>query len=445
MRIHIQTLGCDKNTVDSECLAGALKDRGHTFVERASEADVIIVNTCGFIQDAKQQSIDAILNVALTKSKGQKLIVSGCLAQRYGDELANLIPEADFMLGVNDYDILPDLIDCGVLDSRVYVKPYDASLSEIGPRHPLGSVYTAPLRIAEGCNNACSYCSIPAIRGPYRSRSHDSILHEANDLAALGCKELVIVAQDVTAYGQDLPGEGHLVRLLQDLCHIDNIRWIRLLYCYEDRITDDLIETIRTEPKICKYIDIPLQHASDVILRAMNRHSTRKSIEATIIKLRERIPNIAIRTTMIVGFPGESACEFEELLTYIEETKFERLGVFTYSQEEGTAAACRVQQIAEAEKQRRRDEIMHRQCLISLENNKKYVGKTLEVIVDELEEDGSYVGRTQYDAPDIDNSVLFTCDEPLVPGDFVWVTITDAFDYDLVGHVIKEKTHESPQ
>ncbi|HCU08057.1 MAG TPA: 30S ribosomal protein S12 methylthiotransferase RimO [Clostridiales bacterium] len=441
----MKTLGCDKNTVDSQSAAGLLRAEGHQVTEDASLADVIMVNTCGFIQDAKQESIDAIMDLAAEKKAHQLLIVSGCLSQRYGDKLAKLIPEVDFFLGVNDYSRLPDILKGKSEGQRVYQNSCGAMYEEIGRRETTRAIYTAPIKIAEGCNNICSYCSIPSIRGFYRSRKASDIISEAESLAKIGCKELVVVAQDVTAYGCDLPGEGHLVRLLEDLCAVDGIHWIRLMYCYEDRITDALIDTIRNQPKICKYLDIPLQHCSDTVLQKMNRHSTKASIMGTVTRLRKHIPEIALRTTLIAGFPGETNDDFNELLEFVKEMKFERLGVFAYSKEEGTAAACLPNQIRKNVKERRRDRIMAIQRVISLESNRQLIGKTLEVLVEETYEDGSYGGRTYRDAPEIDDSILFTSEVPLFAGDFVPVLITDAFDYDLTGIAKPEVKHESAQ
>jgi len=445
LKIFIQTLGCDKNTADSQSAAGLLQAEGHEMTENPALADILMVNTCGFIQDAKQESIDAILALSADKNERQTLIVTGCLSQRYGEELSALIPEADFFLGVNDYARLPSILNGKAEGQRVFRSACGPVYEEIGQRIAAGPVYTAPLKIAEGCDNVCSYCSIPSIRGSYRSRNASEILREARELASAGCRELVLVAQDVTAYGSDLPGTGHLVRLLEELCSLDGIRWVRLMYCYEDRITDELIEAIRNHPKICKYLDIPLQHCSDNILKRMNRHSTKATIRGTITKLRKQIPGIVLRTTLITGFPGETKEDFDELLDFIKEMRFERLGVFTYSREEGTAAAGFPDQIRKDIKERRRDRIMAAQRQIALETNLQMVGAITEVLVEEVMEDGSYCGRTWRDAPEIDDSILFTADRPLKIGDLVKVRVTDAFDYDLTGVLQEEVKHESSQ
>ncbi|NCB41735.1 MAG: 30S ribosomal protein S12 methylthiotransferase RimO [Clostridia bacterium] len=433
MKIYFRTLGCEKNTVDSECAAGLLEDNGYTIINDPVDADVIIVNTCGFINDAKQESIDTILAIAKAKRSEQRLIVSGCLSQRYGKKLVNLLPEVEFFLGVNDYLKLPEILSESNKKNKLYKKSASAQFEEIGPRMHAKAAFSSPIKIAEGCNNLCTYCSIPFIRGPYRSRKPKDIIDEAAMLAQNGCKELVIIAQDVTAYGQDFPGEGHLCSLLHDLCKIEKIHWIRLMYCYEDRISDELIQTIKSEPKICNYLDIPIQHSRDNILNAMNRHSTEASIKFTINKLRKSIPDITIRTTLITGFPGETNEDFMHLYHFVKDLEFERLGVFAYSKEDGTPAAKMPNQIRKAVKERRKEMIMSAQKEISLHKNQALVGKTIEVLVEEMDEDGSYLGRSYMDAPEIDNSILFTSEEHLKLGEFAFVYINDAYDYDLVG------------
>ncbi len=444
MRIYIETLGCSKNTVDSENMAALLVKGGHSIASSPDEADAIIVNTCAFINDAKTESIDTILEMAQYKQEdenGEKqdkmLIVSGCLAQRYSEDLYKEIPEADILMGVNDYDRINDIIAEHEEKGRLrYDTPAPQSYCEIADRMTEPGSFSSYLRIAEGCDNVCSYCVIPAIRGPYRSRRMEDIQAEAEMLAERGTKELIIIAQDVTAYGKDIYDRLALPELLRSLCKIEGIEWIRLLYCYEDSITDELIETIKTEEKICKYIDIPLQHISNGILDAMNRHSTSESIRNTIKKLRTEIPGMHIRTTFIVGFPGETDEDYEELADFIEDAKFDRLGVFAYSREENTPAAEMPDQIDEEIKEARRDDIMALQREISLAGNLAKVGGTFKVLVDEHCEDGTYIGRTEYDAPEIDDGVIFTSDEELQPGTFVNVEITDAFDYDLTGKAV---------
>lgn len=441
MKIFIETLGCPKNFNDSEVAAGILEENNHIIVNAPEEADVILVNTCGFINDAKTESIERIFDMAQYKEEGKKLIVSGCLSKRYGAELYEEMPEVDLFIGVDEYEKLPELLS--ELDTRkVDVSGCPGAVLKSQPRKLPEHPYSATIKIAEGCNNICAYCIIPKIRGKYRSKREEDILREAQELADAGCKELILIAQDVTYYGKDLYGEYRLAKLLKKLCRIEGIRWIRLMYCYEDRITDELIEVMAEEEKICNYLDIPIQHASDRVLRAMNRRSTAASIDDTLRRLTAAIPDIHVRTTLIVGFPGETEEDFEQLVEFVEREKFARLGVFTYSQEENTAAGEMENQIDEELKDERFDAIMRRQIDISLAWNREKVGKIFEVLVEERDEDGSYIGRTRYDAPEIDNSVIFTSEQELSAGDIVNVKITDAFDYDLVGIMVLSQENE---
>ena len=432
MKVFIDTLGCPKNFNDTQTAKGFLEGAGYETVQDPENADAIIINTCGFINDAKKESIERIFDYCAYKEAGKKIIVSGCLSQRYGNELFEEMPEVDCFLGVNEYERLPEILK--TLDSRS--KHITNSYADVLPRMCRkldDNCFSSTVKIAEGCNNRCAYCVIPSIRGGYRSKTIEDILEETNQLAAAGCKELILIAQDVTNYGVDLYGEYMLPELLKKLCRIDGIEWIRLMYCYEDRITDELIEVMAEEPKICKYIDIPIQHSSDDVLKAMLRRSTEESIRNTIARLKARIPDIHIRTTLIVGFPGETDEDYEKLLEFVEEMRFARLGVFAYSQEENTVAGEMQDQIDEEIKEERLTGIMRAQLEISLESNKEKIGKTFKVLVEERDEDGSYIGRTEFDAPEIDNSVLFTSHRQLNAGDFVDVLIEDAFDYDLVG------------
>ena len=436
MNIYIETVGCPKNVNDSEVAAGILVDAGHGITKDIAGAGAVLVNTCGFIDEAKRESIDKIFEMARVKNKDALLIISGCLPERYGDKIYKEIPEADIVIGVSDYPGLPELIKNY---KGMRAKRFSESGGEyIEPRQRLTpeGAYSATLKIAEGCDNVCSYCVIPSIRGKYRSRKKENIIEEARRLASFGCKELVIIAQDVTAYGIDLYGKYVLAELLQELCKIDGVRWIRLMYCYEDRITDELIETMRREDKICKYIDMPVQHCSDKILAAMNRRSTKKSIITTIEKLRRAIPGIHIRTTLIAGFPGEGREEFFELLEFTRAMRFDRLGVFAYSKEEGTPAAVMKNQVRASEKESRKDKLMLAQLQISRELNSEKTGGVFEVLVEGQDTDGVYCGRSRCDAPEIDNSVMFTSERELFPGDFVNVKIQDAFDYDLFGREV---------
>ena len=433
MKVYIETLGCPKNFNDTEVAKGSLcGENDFTLAASPEDADIIMVNTCGFINDAKKESIDKIFEMSAYKHAGKKLVVSGCLSERYSKELFDEMPEVDCFIGVNEYEQLPEIFRN--LDMRKNL--VGGCIGDTLPRMQRkldDNPFTSTLKIAEGCDNFCAYCVIPSIRGGFRSKRMEDVLAEAEELAAAGCKELILIAQDVTNYGIDLYGAYKLPELLRQLCRIEGIVWIRLMYCYEDRITDELIAVMAIEPKICHYIDIPIQHAADTVLTAMNRRSTGASIRTTIRKLREAIPDMHIRTTLIVGFPGETEDDFEALLDFVETMRFERLGVFAYSREEGTPAGEMENQIDEAVKEARLDAIMRRQLEISLAVNEAKIGKTFTVLVEERDADGSYIGRTAYDAPEIDDSVLFTSKRALKAGDFVQVQINDAFDYDLIG------------
>ena len=458
LKLYIDTLGCPKNFNDSEAAAGIWEKAGWQMCDDPLQADVIMVNTCGFIGDAKKESIDHIFDmVRLAQDREDEgsarpvLVVSGCLSQRYGQELADEIPEVDLFLGVNEYERLPRILEQRLeeqrdptsqqdLQKKVWTGCAPEMFEEFSARKLEENPYSATIRIAEGCNNCCAYCVIPQIRGGYRSRRMEDIVREGETLARAGCKELILIAQDVTEYGRDIYGQLRLPQLLQKLAAIEGIQWIRLMYCYEDKITDELIRVMASEPKICHYIDIPLQHCSDHVLQQMGRRSTNASIRDTIGRLREAIPDIHIRTTFITGFPGETEEEFGELSDFAEEMRFERLGVFAYSQEEGTPAGDRPDQIDEEIKARRADQIMRHQIDISREINQAKVGSIQQVLVEEIDEDGAFVGRTRYDAPEIDGSVIFRMRDdagaPPKPGDLVEVRIIDAFDYDLVGESV---------
>ena len=431
-KVFIDTLGCPKNFNDSEFAAGILEENGYEIIDSPEDADIIMVNTCGFINDAKKESIEHIFEMNERRKDGGKLVVSGCLSQRYSEELSKEIPEADCIIGVNQYNKLPEILS-DIDNNYVAANSCDLDYLEKTVRKLSDNPYTATLKIAEGCNNTCTYCIIPMIRGKFRSKKMEDIITEAQELANAGCKELILIAQDVTYYGKDLYGQFVLPELLRKLCKIDGIEWIRLMYCYDERITDELIQVMADEDKICKYIDIPLQHASDNILRLMRRQTTRKSIKETLAKLKAAMPDIHVRTTLIVGFPGETEDDYDQLLELVESERFSRLGVFTYSQEENTVAAEMDNQIDEDIKQIRFDGVMRRQMLISSELNQEKIGKVFDVIVDGMDEDGSFIGRTRFDAPEIDNSVIFTSKNELQPGDIVKVKINDAFDYDIIG------------
>ncbi len=439
MKVFFETLGCPKNFYDTENAEGILEDAGFTITDDLGEADFAIVNTCGFINDAKTESIERIFQIASSKRDETKLIISGCLSKRYSAELFGEMTEVDGFIGVNEYEKLPRLLTemKEKRDERFNLcgEEYDRVLRSL-PRKIGDNPYTATLKIAEGCDNVCAYCIIPFIRGGYRSKPMEDVLREAEDMAAAGCRELILIAQDVTCYGLDIYGKYTLAELLRRLCAIEGIRWIRLMYCYDDRINDELIDTIASEEKICNYLDIPIQHASDSVLKAMNRRSNKADLISKLDRIREKIPDIRIRTTLITGFPGETEEDHEELLEFVKSQRFARLGVFAYSMEEGTAAGEMEDQIDEEVKSQRLDELMRTQMEISLENNRELIEEIMDVIVDERDEGGCYIGRTRYDAPEIDNSVIFTSDRELTPGNIVRVRINDAFDYDLTGEEV---------
>ena len=451
MKVAVVSLGCSKNLVDAEQMLGLLNLASFQLVEDEEDATVIIVNTCCFVESAKKESIDSILEMAEYKKSGncEILIVSGCMAQRYKDEVIENIPEVDAVVGTGQYDKIADIIakfqhknvtDKVICDDATI--NYDAL-----PRIRTTPEYTAYLKIAEGCDNHCTYCVIPSIRGKYTSRKIEDIVREAIELANDGVRELVLIAQDTTSYGKDIyNGEYKLPELLRELCKINNIKWIRLHYCYPELITDELIETIANNDKICNYLDIPIQHASDEILKKMNRRATKAEVATLIEKLRKQIPDIVLRTTVIVGFPGETDEQFGELLDFIIEHSFDRLGAFTYSQEEGTPAAEFDGQIDESAKEQRLEILMVEQIGISEEINSAKVGKTFEVLVEGYDAIiKQYYGRTYADSIEIDGKVFFTAnvgdgvlDVPqdnvkLNPGDFVQVKITESMEYDLFG------------
>lgn len=439
MKVFFETLGCPKNFNDTQAAKGVLMDAGFEIAQTAEDSDVIVVNTCGFINDAKKESIEKIFDMMPYREEGRKLVVSGCLSERYSEDLYEEMPEVDCFIGVNEYERLPEILTRLDSEDGKRINSVSGCYEKIlsTPKRVLDeNPYTATLKIAEGCDNCCAYCIIPKIRGGFRSKPMEAVIAEAEDLAKAGCKELILIAQDVTNYGSDIYGKPRLAELVREVCKVDGIQWVRLMYCYEDRITDELIEVMATEPKVCHYIDIPIQHASDGVLKAMRRRSTEESIKNTIGRLKAAIPDIHIRTTLIVGFPGETEEDFETLLDFVEEMRFARLGVFAYSQEENTEAGEMENQIDDEIKQERLDAIMRRQLDISLEYNKEKIGKELMVLVEEKDEDGSYIGRTQYDAPEIDNSVIFTSRRDLNAGDMVRVLVEDAFDYDLVGREV---------
>lgn len=432
MKIYIDTLGCAKNEYDSQMLAASLVERGCAIAYDPQDADILIVNTCGFIEDAKKESIERIFELAAERGENKKLVVTGCLAERYHEELSKEMPEVDIFFGVNDYDDLPSVLLGGSVSSRDMVGDDTDDLRYRKRLFDEGS-YSGYLKIAEGCNNNCSFCAIPLIRGPFRSKKMEDCVREAEDMAAAGIKELILIAQDTSQYGRDLYGELKLPELLGRLCRIDGIEWIRLMYVYDNGITDDLIDVIAKEPKICKYIDMPIQHISDNVLHLMRRQSTGDSIKAVITKLRERIPDVHIRTTLLVGSPGETEEDMDLLIDFIDTYDIDRLGAFAFSDEEGTASFTMEGRVDEEVRASRRDRVMEHQLAVSEKLNEKTIGKTYEVIIDEIIGNGLYSGRTRYDAPEIDCAVTVSSDTAHMPGDILKVQITDAFEYDLEG------------
>lgn len=438
-KIGMISLGCPKNQVDAEHMLALMDAEGWEIVDYVDGCDAVIVNTCGFIDDAKKEAIENILDMVELKKEGfiSKIIVTGCLAQRYKDEIVKEIPEVDAVIGIGaNGDIIKTVeeVMSGVDTIENYPPQCDLPLE--GQRILTTPHYWAYLKIGEGCSNRCTYCTIPSIRGNMRSRSMENVIDEAKQLAESGVKELILIAQDTTSYGLDLYGELKLPELLNELCKIDSIEWIRLLYCYPDRITDELIKTMKNQEKIVNYIDLPLQHADDKILKAMNRRGDQALIRNVISKLREEIPDVVIRTTFIVGFPGEGEEEFETLAEFVNEIEFDRLGVFTFSPQEGTPAFDMEDQVDEDIKTRRGEVIMQDQYSIMEEKNNEKIGKTYRVVVEDY--DGysdSYTGRTYMDAPEIDGLVKFTSHKDLDIGDFVDVEIFDVEDYDLIGEV----------
>ncbi len=450
MNILMISLGCDKNLCDSEAMLGLLSAAGHNITNDENEADAVVINTCSFIHDAMEESINTILEMAQLKSEGLKyLIVTGCLAERYKDSILTEIPEIDACVGIGSIDKLTDVIKELVLrDTKDSASEHEKiTVYDDINRLPLidekriitSGTFMAYLKIAEGCNKHCTYCVIPSIRGSYRSVPQERLISEAEYLASMGIKELVLVAQECTCYGEDLYGKKTLPVLLHKLADIDGIQWIRLLYCYPEEITDELTECFVTIPKLVHYIDMPLQHCEDKILGSMGRKTNKESIKNVINKLRDKVPDIAIRTTFITGFPGETKDDHKALLAFIDEMEFDRLGVFTYSRQEGTPAGKFENQVDVEIAECRKNEIMELQQEISLDKNLKLVGQTMKVIVYGYSNDaGVYVGRTYKDAPDIDGLVFFDCDHELISGDMVDVEITEAAPYDLIGEIKNE-------
>jgi ribosomal protein S12 methylthiotransferase len=442
IKISFISLGCDKNLVDSEVMLGLLRDKGYKLINDEREADVIVVNTCGFIQDAKEESIETIIEMGQYKENGncKALIVTGCLAQRYQEELIKEMPEIDAILGTANYDKVIEAVE-SVLKDKKYIAFEDKDrIPDRYINRVISSVgYYAYLKIAEGCDNHCTYCIIPKIRGKIKSRTIESLVEETKYLAKKGVKELILVAQDTTKYGIDLYGEKKLPVLLKELCKIEGIEWIRLLYCYPEEITEELIKVMKEEEKILNYLDMPIQHANNDILKRMARKGTKEQIKDAIMKLRASIPDICLRTTLITGFPGETKEQFEDMKEFVEDIRFDRLGVFTYSPEEDTPAALFEDQIEQDVKEKRKDEIMVVQQSISKSINEELVGKVFSVIIEGyIPEDKVYCGRSYRDAPDVDGIVFVTSPYELITGDIVKVKICSSNEYDLIGEVYYE-------
>lgn len=437
--IGLVSLGCAKNQTDAEAMLGILNSDGYHIVFDPEEADAIIVNTCGFIESAKQESINTLLEMAQYKEGRCKLLIaSGCLAERYSKEIAEQIPEVDAIIGTGDYDRIAEAIQ-GAADGEMPIicgEP-NRDPEEGLPRILSTPSYTAYLKIAEGCSNNCTYCAIPMIRGKFRSRKPEAVIAEVESLAKSGVKELIIIAQDTTRYGTDLFGKPSLAMLLEKLVEVEGIEWIRIHYLYPEAVTDELIETMAKYDKICSYVDMPIQHINNEILRRMARRTNRAEIESRINKLREKIPGCIIRTSIIVGFPGETDEQFQELYDFVKEAHIDRMGVFAYSQEEGTPAANFENQVAEEVKQERLDKLMTLQQGISLEMNRARIGSVIDVIVEGYDEDNFlFVGRSRGDSIDVDGKVYFGTETEVEPGDIIKVKILDADEYDLTGNIV---------
>ena len=444
MQILFVSLGCDKNLVDTEMMLGQLAEKGYTFTDDEAEADIAVVNSCCFIGDAKEESINTILQLAELKTEGQlkALIVCGCLAQRYKDEIQTEIPEVDAIIGTTAIDTIVETVDSVLAGkSENHLEDIDRACVYGVPRSVTTGGHFAYLKIAEGCNKRCTYCVIPSVRGNYRSIPMDSLVREAKKLVENGAKELILVAQETTVYGIDLYGEKMLPELLRKLCTIEGLVWIRLLYCYPEEITEELIQVMKEQPKVCHYLDMPIQHASDKILAKMGRKTRKEELEGIIAKLREEIPDICLRTTLISGFPGETEKDHEELLDFVNRMEFDRLGVFPYSAEEDTPAATMEDQIPEEVKEARRDEIMELQQEISLEKGESRVGQVLTVMIEgKGSGESAYIGRTYGDAPKVDGYIFVQTGELLMTGDFARVRVTGALEYDLIGELEDEYT-----
>lgn len=439
-KVGMISLGCSKNQVDGEVLLGSLRDAGFEISNDLNECDAVIINTCGFVESAKRESIDEILGMVAQKEAGllRAIVVTGCLAERYQEEIQKEIPEVDAVVGIGGNTQIAAVLKEALAGKEVGLFPPKLDLPISGKRVQSTPKHYAYLKVSEGCDNCCSYCAIPLIRGRFRSRPIEEVVEEAKTLAENGVKELIVIAQDTTRYGQDLYDKLMLPELLNQLCEIEGIHWIRILYCYPNRITDELLDVMATQDKILKYIDLPLQHCSASVLKQMYRNGSKESLTALIEKMRAKIPGLILRTTFICGFPGETEKDFNELAEFIKEIRFDRLGCFPYSQEEDTPAAEFPNQIDEAEKIRRADVLMEQQMHIMQEISDGYLGTTMEILVDGYDDSiGMYYGRSYADSPDVDGSVLFTAATPVEIGSFVWVKITECIGCDLTGELVK--------
>ena len=440
MNILFISLGCDKNLVDSEVMLGLLDKKGYQIVDSEEDADIIVVNTCCFIHDAKEESIQTILEMAEYKKEGKlkALIVTGCLAQRYQQEIIDEIPEVDAVLGTTSYDHIVEAVEEALAgNGHVVLEDVDALPDVKEKRLVTTGGHYAYMKIAEGCDKHCTYCIIPKLRGNYRSVPMEKLLAEAKDLADQGVKELILVAQETTVYGKDLYGEKSLHKLLRELCKISGIQWIRILYCYPEEIYDELIQTIKEEKKVCHYLDLPIQHASDAVLKRMGRRTSKAQLVEIIEKLRKEIPDISLRTTLITGFPGETQEQHEELKDFVDEMEFDRLGVFTYSPEEDTQAASMTEEIPEEFKEDRQADLMELQQEFAFDLAEDMVGREVLVMIEgKVADENAYVGRTYKDAPNVDGLIFINTDEELMSGDFARVRVTGALEYDLIGELI---------
>ena len=440
MKILFISLGCDKNLVDTEVMLGMLASRGYEMTNDEQEADIIVINTCCFIHDAKEESIQNILEMAEYKKNGsaKALIVTGCMAERYRQEILDEIPEVDEVLGTTAYDRILDAVDAALAGQHeVMTADLDALPLPETKRLVTTGGHFAYLKIAEGCDKHCTYCIIPKIRGNFRSVPMERLLKEAQDLAEQGVKELILVAQETTLYGKDLYGEKSLPKLLRELCKISGIRWIRILYCYPEEITDELIQVMKEEPKICHYLDLPIQQANDTILKRMGRRTSKQELINIVQKLRKEIPDICLRTTLITGFPGETQEQHEEVMEFIDTLEFDRLGAFTYSPEEDTPAATFEDQIDEEVKEDRQADIMELQQEIAFDKAEDMIGREVLVMIEgKVADENAYVGRTYRDAPNVDGLIFINTDVELISGDFAKVKVTGALDYDLIGELM---------